>query len=92
MIHRLNAISFLKCVKTNKRLFIYFTQLKKIKKYDLFYQEPEPAPGRKFLEPEPPQNRAALKPCYIPYSLFTIFIIFLPENVSLACDTYINMK
>ena len=26
-------------------------------------QEPEPAPGKKFSEPEPPQNRPAPKPC-----------------------------
>ena len=28
-----------------------------------FYQEPEPAPGRKVPEPKPSQNRPAPKPC-----------------------------
>ena len=33
----------------------------KFEHYVLFYQEPEPAPGIKFLEP--PKNRPASKPC-----------------------------
>ena len=41
----------------------YFRQfvvgLKKFQNYVLFYQEPEPAPGRKF--PEPPQKQAGFE-------------------------------
>ena len=48
-------------VKTYFRLFV--VSFKKFTNYNLFYQEPEPAPGRKFPEPEPPHNRPAPKHC-----------------------------
>ena len=41
------------------------SQFKKIQHYVFFYQEPEPAPATKFLEPEPPQNRTAPKHCIV---------------------------
>ena len=40
----------------------FVVSFKKLKNYILFYQQPEPAPGVKFLEPEPPQSRPAPKP------------------------------
>ena len=48
------------CVKTYFRLFV--VSLKKFQHNVLFYQEP--ALGRKFPEPLPPQNRPAPKPCF----------------------------
>ena len=49
------------CVSTYFRKFV--VTFKKIQDYVLFYKEPEPAaPGRKFPEPEPPQNKLAPKP------------------------------
>ena len=48
------------CVRTYIRQFV--VSYKKFQNNVLFYQKPEPAPGRKFTEPEPPQNRPAPKP------------------------------
>ena len=46
------------CVRTYFRHFVVSFQ--KFQNHVLFYQEP--APDKKFLEPEPPQNRPAPKP------------------------------
>ena len=45
------------CVRKYFRQFV--VSFKEFKNYVLFY--PEPAPGTKFLDPEPPQNRTAPK-------------------------------
>ena len=57
--HKLGPISTGTCTRTYFKQFV--VGFKKFQNYVLFYQEPEPAPGRKFPEPEPPQNRPAPK-------------------------------
>ena len=43
----------------------FVVSFKKFQNYVLFYQEPEPAPDKKFPEPEPPQNRLAPKQVFL---------------------------
>ena len=51
------------CVRSYFRQFE--DSLEKFQHHVCFYHEPEPAPDRKFPEPEPPQNRPAAKPCSV---------------------------
>ena len=69
MIWNLTSFDVFSVVNINKDLYVvhvlerrYFKQFvvsfKKIQNYVLFYQKQEPAPGRKFPEPEPPPKQA----------------------------------
>ena len=56
------------CTGTFVSYFRHFVvSFQKFQNSVLFYQEPEPAPDKKFPESEPPQNRPAPKPCTVPF-------------------------
>ena len=56
------------------------TSKKCFKNYVLRSQEPEPAPGKKFPKPEPPQNRTAPKPWFGVMILYST-VALLRENL-----------
>ena len=57
--HKIEPLCTGTCVNKYFRQFV--VSLKKIQHYVLFYQETEPAPATKFLEPEPPKKKDGSK-------------------------------
>ena len=74
------------CVRTYFRPFA--VSFKKFQHYVLFYQEPEPAPGRKFPEPEPTGFGAANFANFDDFFFFISYLCILYIRNINNCGTY----